>query len=69
MIVVIDDKSQIEQILRSLAEVTVNAWPFQWRQVDTSLRIYIYIYTLQENCIALVGEPGRGGGGGGVATD
>ena len=38
----------------------VNAWPFQWRQVDTLLGIYIYIPTFLENCIALVGGPQRG---------
>ena len=26
----------------SLVKVTVNAWPFQWRQVDTSLQKYIH---------------------------
>ena len=52
------------QSLKAIVQVEVeaisDAWPFQWRQVDTWLRKYIYIYTLPANCIALVSGPQRG---------
>ena len=37
-------KAIVQVEVEAIAEVIVNAWPFQWRQVDTWLRKYIYPY-------------------------
>ena len=50
--------------VEALAEVIVNAWPFQWRQVDTGLRKYMYIYISGKlHCFSRWASEGGGGGG------